>query len=84
STSLPIQDKSLPVNGYYSPIQGYRGKTRHHAKPSYHGRHSPMQVQATQGRPNQVMLSCKHPLMLVQANHWKGTIAQSMSIHEIY
>ncbi|KAG5591190.1 hypothetical protein H5410_041704 [Solanum commersonii] len=32
----------------------------------------------------QVMLSCKHPLMLVQDNHWKGTISQSKAIHENY
>ncbi|KAG5572198.1 hypothetical protein H5410_061964 [Solanum commersonii] len=34
--------------------------------------------------PYQVKLSCKHPLMLVQANHWKGTIAQSKAIHKVY
>ncbi|KAG5590956.1 hypothetical protein H5410_041470 [Solanum commersonii] len=38
------------MNGYYSPIQGYQEKAPHYAKPSYHGRHPLMQVQATQGR----------------------------------
>ncbi|KAG5595236.1 hypothetical protein H5410_036468 [Solanum commersonii] len=33
--------------------------------------------------PYQVMLSCKHSIMLVQANLWKGTISQSKAIHEI-
>ncbi|KAG5605966.1 hypothetical protein H5410_027458 [Solanum commersonii] len=82
NTSLLIQEKSLLMNGYDLPIQGYQGKTPHYARPSYHGKHHLMQVQATQGRvllfnpsyhqmvwPHQVKLPCKHPLMLDQANH---------------
>ncbi|KAG5611077.1 hypothetical protein H5410_022358 [Solanum commersonii] len=51
-----------------------------YARPSYHGKNSIMQVQANQGRvlflnpschevvwPHQVKLSCKHPIILVQA-----------------
>ncbi|KAG5585714.1 hypothetical protein H5410_046148 [Solanum commersonii] len=34
--------------------------------------------------PYQVMLSCKHFKMLVQANLKKGTISQSKAIHDIY
>ncbi|KAG5599593.1 hypothetical protein H5410_030963 [Solanum commersonii] len=64
---------------------------------SYHGRHTLMQVQATQGRvlllnprnhemvwPHQVKVSCRHTLMLDQANFWKDTISQSKAIHEFY
>ncbi|KAG5619896.1 hypothetical protein H5410_005114 [Solanum commersonii] len=52
-----------------SPIQGYKGKEPHYARPSYDGKHLSMQVQATQGRFKQ---------------HWKGTISQSKAIHEFY
>uniref|UniRef100_M1BB31 Uncharacterized protein n=1 Tax=Solanum tuberosum TaxID=4113 RepID=M1BB31_SOLTU len=31
--------------------------------------------------PYQVMLSCKHSLMLVQANHWKGIWIEEQSKH---
>ncbi|KAG5610194.1 hypothetical protein H5410_021475 [Solanum commersonii] len=72
STSLLVQDKSLHMNGYDLPIQSYQGKTPHHSKPRYHGKHPLLQVQATQGRllllnpsyhnmmwPHQVKLPCK-------------------------
>ncbi|KAG5576706.1 hypothetical protein H5410_056840 [Solanum commersonii] len=38
------------MNGYNLPIQGYQGKPPHHARPSYHGRNTLMQVQDIQGR----------------------------------
>ncbi|KAG5585731.1 hypothetical protein H5410_046165 [Solanum commersonii] len=38
------------MNVYDLPIQGYQGKEPHYARPSYHGRHTLMQVQATRGR----------------------------------
>ncbi|KAG5594574.1 hypothetical protein H5410_035806 [Solanum commersonii] len=38
------------MNSYDLPIQGYQGKAPHYARPSYHGGHPLMQVQATQRR----------------------------------
>jgi len=38
------------MNGYDLPIQGYQGKAPLYARPSYHGKHLIMQVQAFQGR----------------------------------
>ncbi|KAG5599749.1 hypothetical protein H5410_031119 [Solanum commersonii] len=68
------------MNGYNLPNQGYQGKAPYYARPGYHGNHTLMQVQATQGTvlllnpsyydmkwPHQVRLSYKHPLMLVEA-----------------
>ncbi|KAG5605179.1 hypothetical protein H5410_026671 [Solanum commersonii] len=68
------------MNGYNLLIQGYQGKASYYSRPSYHGKHTLMQVQATQGRvlllnlsyhemmwPHQAKLSCKHSIMLVQA-----------------
>ncbi|KAG5615041.1 hypothetical protein H5410_014865 [Solanum commersonii] len=68
------------MNGSYLPIQGYQGKSHYYARPSYHGRHTLMQVQATQGSalllnpsyhemmwPHKVMLSCKLSIMMIQA-----------------
>ncbi|KAG5629772.1 hypothetical protein H5410_001489, partial [Solanum commersonii] len=40
-----------------------------YARPSYHGKHSIMQVQADQGRFKL---------------HWKGSISQSKGVHEFY
>ncbi|KAG5632617.1 hypothetical protein H5410_004334, partial [Solanum commersonii] len=48
--SLLVSNTSSLVNGYDLPIQGYQGKKPYYARPSYHGKHHLMQVQATQGR----------------------------------
>ncbi|KAG5629711.1 hypothetical protein H5410_001428 [Solanum commersonii] len=68
------------MNSYDLPIQSYQGKEPYYARPSYHGKHTLMQLQATQGRvlllnpiyhevvrPHQVKLSCNHSIILVQA-----------------
>ncbi|KAG5571484.1 hypothetical protein H5410_061250 [Solanum commersonii] len=74
------------MNDYYLPIQGFQEKAPYYARPSYYGKHTLMQVQATQGRvlllnpsyhemmcPHQVKLSCKHSIILLKL-HWKANM----------
>ncbi|KAG5629798.1 hypothetical protein H5410_001515 [Solanum commersonii] len=78
--SLLVHNTSSLMIGYDLSIQCYQGKAPYHDRPSYHGKHPIMQVQAIQGRvmlinpsyykvvwPHKVTLSCKHPLMLDRA-----------------
>ncbi|KAG5590070.1 hypothetical protein H5410_040584 [Solanum commersonii] len=63
--------QTLLMNSYNLPILGYQGKAPHYARPSYHGKHTLMQVQATQGRatmPTLMQATMNSiPEMLIQA-----------------